>query len=251
MTRPGHRARYGEIVRVIGGSSRGRRLSARLPASVRPTSDRVREAIFDILGSMGGVDGLVVADLFCGSGALGIEALSRGASHVTFVDHDRSALHAVRANLASAGLDTPAGRGLQSGRIAPSGAETPSGGSVLVQAQLPGWLDRGQRVDLVLCDPPYRYQDWATLLSALRCELAVLESDAPVVLPAGWGVSRARRYGGTLVTVVHRSPAPDDARTARAARVAAPRAGATDLTELTDSTPVRSGATAAWVPTRS
>ena len=63
---------------MIGGSSRGRRLKARLPAEVRPTSDRVREAIFDILGSMGGVDGLSVLDLFCGSGALGAEALSRG-----------------------------------------------------------------------------------------------------------------------------------------------------------------------------
>ena len=73
-------------MRVIGGTSRGRRLAAPTPADVRPTSDRVRESIFDILGSMGGVDGLVVADLFCGSGALGIEALSRGAASVTFVD---------------------------------------------------------------------------------------------------------------------------------------------------------------------
>ena len=67
-------------MRVIGGRSRGRRLPARLPAAVRPTSDRVREAIFDILGSMGGVDGAQVVDLFCGSGALGVEALSRGAA---------------------------------------------------------------------------------------------------------------------------------------------------------------------------
>ncbi len=63
-------------MRVIGGRSRGRKLPAKLPASVRPTSDRVREAIFDILGSQGGVEGLAVVDLFCGSGALGVEALS-------------------------------------------------------------------------------------------------------------------------------------------------------------------------------
>jgi len=73
-------------MRVIGGRSRGRRLPAKLPASVRPTSDRVREAIFDILGSQGGVEGLAVIDLFCGSGALGVEALSRGAASSTFVD---------------------------------------------------------------------------------------------------------------------------------------------------------------------
>ncbi len=73
-------------MRVIGGQSRGRRLSAPVPQGVRPTSDRVREAVFDMLGSMGGVEGLVVADLFCGSGAMGIEALSRGAAAVTFVD---------------------------------------------------------------------------------------------------------------------------------------------------------------------
>ena len=72
--------------------------------TVRPTSDRVREAIFDILFSLGGVDGLLVADLFAGSGAMGIEALSRGAASVTFVDRSPEALAAVRANLASVGL---------------------------------------------------------------------------------------------------------------------------------------------------
>src|ERR1700729_2133336 len=91
-------------MRVIGGRSRGRRLSARLPATVRPTSDRVRESIFDILGSRGGVVGLRVVDLFCGSGALGVEALSRGAASVTFVDSDPSALDAVRQNLGAVGL---------------------------------------------------------------------------------------------------------------------------------------------------
>src|ERR1700689_598665 len=96
-------------MRVIGGRSRGRRLSARLPHSVRPTSDRVRESIFDILGSQGGVEGLGGVDLFCGSGALGVEALSRGAASATFVDLDPDALAAVRQNLHAVGLaDEPA-----------------------------------------------------------------------------------------------------------------------------------------------
>src|ERR1700727_3293639 len=115
-------------MRVIGGRSRGRRLPAKLPPSVRPTSDRVREAIFDILGSRGGVEGLAVVDLFCGSGALGVEALSRGASSATFVDQDPAALDAVRTNLAAVGLgDEP---------------------TTVVRATLPGWLATAPAFDL-------------------------------------------------------------------------------------------------------
>jgi 16S rRNA (guanine966-N2)-methyltransferase len=177
-------------MRVIGGRSRGRRLRAPLPGGVRPTSDRVRESIFDILGSMGGVEGLRVADLYCGSGALGIEALSRGAAHVVFVDQDRGAVDAVRANLSAVGLD----------------AEPVT----VVQAALPGWLGTGATgFDLALCDPPYTFDGWTALLEALPAPLAVLESAeaggaATIELPPGWVVARARYYGGTLVTVVRR-----------------------------------------------
>jgi 16S rRNA (guanine966-N2)-methyltransferase len=174
-------------MRVIGGRSRGRRLSARLPESVRPTSDRVREAIFDILGSQGGVEGLSVVDLFCGSGALGVEALSRGAASTTFVDLDPDALAAVRRNLDAVGLgDEPA---------------------TLVRAALPGWLESAAAgpFDLALCDPPYKFEDWPALLVALRADAVVTESSAPIALPEGWVVARERRYGGTLVTVAHRS----------------------------------------------
>jgi len=173
-------------VRVIGGSSRGRRLPARLPAGVRPTSDRVREAIFDILGSMGGVDGAAVADLFCGSGAMGAEALSRGADCVTFVDHDTAALAAVRANLAASGL---ADRDV-----------------TVVRAELPGWLSRAGRFDVAFCDPPYAFGDWATLLSALQADVAIVESASPIEVPPGWEVTKSRRYGGTLVTVARTTP---------------------------------------------
>ena len=175
-------------MRVIGGRSRGRRLAARLPKTVRPTSDRVRESIFDILGSLGGVAGLEVVDLFCGSGALGVEALSRGAASVTFVDHDPDALAAVRQNLQAVGLDDAS--------------------ATLVRASLPAWLQTGataSRFDLALCDPPYDFTDWLALLDALRAETAVLESAQAVALPSGWMVARERRYGGTLVTVAQRS----------------------------------------------
>jgi 16S rRNA (guanine(966)-N(2))-methyltransferase RsmD len=176
-------------MRVIGGRSRGRRLAAKLPRSVRPTSDRVRESIFDILGSQGGVEGLRVVDLFCGSGALGVEALSRGAASATFVDLDPAALAAARQNLDAVGLsDEPA---------------------TLVRASLPGWLEGGSAgsFDLALCDPPYNFEEWPALLGALRAHVVVMESSSPVALAGDWVVARERRYGGTLVTVAHRSGA--------------------------------------------
>ena len=174
-------------MRVIGGRSRGRRLPAKLPSSVRPTSDRVREAIFDILGSRGGVEGLAVVDLFCGSGALGVEALSRGAASSTFVDLDSDALAAVRRNLDAVGL-----------------GEEPA---TLVRAALPGWLETAAAgtFDLALCDPPYDFEDWPALLGALRAGAVVMESAAPIAPDGAWVVARERRYGGTLVTVAHRS----------------------------------------------
>jgi 16S rRNA (guanine966-N2)-methyltransferase len=177
-------------MRVIGGRSRGRRLAAKLPKSVRPTSDRVRESIFNILGSQGGVEGLRVIDLFCGSGALGVEALSRGAASATFVDLDPDALDAVRENLAAVGLADAA--------------------ATLVRATLPGWLRTGVRnpggghaYDLALCDPPYDFSDWPALLEALDAEMVVMESSSPITLPDTWMVARERRYGGTLITVAH------------------------------------------------
>src|SRR6185437_12129100 len=174
-------------MRVIGGRRRGRRLAAKLPKSVRPTSDRVREAIFDILGSQGGVEGLAVVDLFCGSGALGVEALSRGAASSTIVDLDPDALAAVRRNLEAVGL-----------------GEEPV---TLVRAALPGWLESAaaRSFDLALCDPPYNFENWPALLDVLRSDAVVMESAAPIVLPRSWVVARERRYGGTLVTVAHRS----------------------------------------------
>ncbi len=190
---------------MIGGSSRGRRHPARLPAGVRPTSDRVREAHFDMLGARGGVEDRSVVDLFCGSGALGAEALSRGAASVTFVDHDNDALAAVRANLDAAGL---AGAPLE-----------------LVRAELPGWLGRSRAFDVALCDPPYSFVDWSTLLGSLHASVAVLESSGPLDVPDTWAVTKQRRYGGTLVTVVRPAPAAapgaDDGR-ASAPTVAVP-----------------------------
>src|SRR3954451_2504981 len=86
-------------MRVVAGEARGIRLVAPKGLDIRPTSDRVREAVFNALGSLGAVEGATVVDLFAGTGALGIEALSRGAAHATFVDRDRIAVDTVRRNL--------------------------------------------------------------------------------------------------------------------------------------------------------
>jgi len=173
-------------MRVIGGEYRGRRLNAPVASHIRPTSDRVREAIFDILFSLGGVVDLTVADLFAGTGALGIEALSPGAASVTFVERDPRSIEAIRTNLASAGLVD---------------AES-AGDATIVRADVDAWVgSTASRYDLVLCDPPYDYTGWESLVSRLPTELAVLESGVGLPPVEGWDVLRSRRYGGTIVTV--------------------------------------------------
>jgi 16S rRNA (guanine966-N2)-methyltransferase len=168
-------------MRVVAGSARGRALVAPPGDRTRPTSDRVREAIFNALWSRGVLDGAVAVDLFAGSGALGIEALSRGAAHVTFVDDDRAALRAVRRNLETCRVEDRA---------------------TVVAGSAERWLAglaSGARFDLAFCDPPYAYAGWPDLLGALPAALVVAESDGPVELPEGWALERESRYGGTWV----------------------------------------------------
>lgn len=173
-------------MRVIGGERRGRRLAAPDTPAVRPTSDRVREAIFDILFSLGGVEGLQVLDLFAGTGALGIEALSRGAATATFVERDPLALRFLAENLISVGLDDA----------------DASGDATVVRAEVVSWLRHTvARYDLAFVDPPYAFTEWATLVELLPCDLAVLESSAPPELPESWETLKSKRYGGTIVTV--------------------------------------------------
>jgi 16S rRNA (guanine966-N2)-methyltransferase len=137
---------------------------------------------------MGGVNDLAVVDLFCGSGAMGVEALSRGAASATFVDHDPGALEAVRTNLAAVGLEGES--------------------ATVLRAELPGWLERSAPFDVAFCDPPYAFDDWDSVLGWLQADVAILESADEIAVPEGWEVTRSRRYGGTLVTVVRQAPSP-------------------------------------------
>ena len=150
--------------------------------STRPTTDRVREAVFNALGSAGLVEGALVADLFAGSGAIGIEALSRGADRCVFVERDRDAVRALEENLETLEL---AARSKVVAGDAMSAART---------------LD----ADIVFADPPYDFDAWPDLLARLSAPMVVAESGAVIEAPTGWRVIREKKYGRTRVTFLER-----------------------------------------------
>ena len=175
-------------MRVVAGTARGRRLVAPRGAGVRPTSDRVREALFNILGAR--VPGASVLDLYCGSGALSVEALSRGAAGAVLVDRSASAVAAARENLARAGVAERA---------------------TVVRSGVEAWLDGGSdgRYDLVFLDPPYSVSvdSVATVVARLvggrllaPGGLVVVERPSEGEEPPALGplaVADVRRYGST------------------------------------------------------
>ena len=176
-------------MRIVAGRLGGRRLSAPPGRTTRPTSDRVREALFSILGPL---EGASVLDLFAGSGALGIEALSRGAERAVFVERDARTAAVLRANLATFGLGAPE-------------AELRR---VDVLAALRDASERGETYSLVLCDPPYRQAAdlGGPLTEALGPVLAgdarvVTESDRRSPLPLNLPQLDERRYGDTLIRI--------------------------------------------------
>jgi 16S rRNA (guanine966-N2)-methyltransferase len=179
---------YGHHVRIVGGSLGGRVLRAPGGAATRPTSEKVREAVFNIIGP---VDGDRVLDLFAGSGALGIEALSRGAAHATFVDAARPAVSAIRDNLRE--LDLGDRASVVSGdAVATAARHQPAG----------PWR-------LVFVDPPYRSDLATRAVLALPCErlaagaVVVIEHDRRNAPPDALGSllrTDHRRYGDTLIS---------------------------------------------------
>jgi 16S rRNA (guanine966-N2)-methyltransferase len=180
-------------VRVISGRFRGHRLKApRGEKTTRPTSDRVREACFSILGDL---DGAVALDLFAGTGALGIEALSRGAGRAVFVERDAAVLRVLRANLDALGLIGPE-------------AEVRAGDALRA---LRTAREAGETYDLVFVDPPYSRAgelegELGVLLPSLLAPEArvVVESDRRAPLRLAIAVERERRYGDTVITI-HRN----------------------------------------------
>ncbi|HSI98255.1 MAG TPA: 16S rRNA (guanine(966)-N(2))-methyltransferase RsmD [Gaiellaceae bacterium] len=177
-------------MRIVAGSRKGHRVDAPRGLVTRPTSDRVREAVFSIVGS---VEGARVLDLFAGSGAMGLEALSRGAANCLFVERDRRACRVIEENLAKLRL---------------------SDGRVLcrdVMRALRDEVARGRCHDLVLVDAPY--EDWAShekglaeLLPAALEEggVAVVETAVHVEPQLPLDLVTSRRYGSARITVFSR-----------------------------------------------
>jgi 16S rRNA (guanine966-N2)-methyltransferase len=186
LSRTNHRRSLPDV-RVVAGDLRGRRIEAPVTDATRPTTDKVREAVFNALGSLGVVEGARIVDLFAGTGAMGIEALSRGAAHCVFVEKDRAALTVLRSNLKNLDLES---------RTAVISAD-----AVNVAAQ--------QRdVDVLIADPPYGFNDWAALLEDVEAGLVVLESDRPVGEISGWDTVREKKYGRTFVAFLQRAEGP-------------------------------------------
>jgi 16S rRNA (guanine966-N2)-methyltransferase len=177
-------------VRIVAGSRKGHRIAAPKGVVTRPTGDRVREAAFALIGP---VEDATVLDLFAGSGAMGLEALSRGASRCVFVERDRVACRVIQANLEKLRL---------------------TGGLVVSRDAASALRDeraRGRRHDLVLADPPY--EDWgsheadlAELIPAVLEEdgVAVVETSAKVEPQLPLDLVTSRRYGSARITVFSR-----------------------------------------------
>jgi 16S rRNA (guanine966-N2)-methyltransferase len=174
-------------MRIIAGSRKGARIFAPKGMDTRPTGDRVREAVFNLVGP---VDGAGVLDLFAGSGAMGLEALSRGARQVTFVESDREAAATILRNLDKLRLEGAVVLREDAGR------------------KLAADAAGGRRYDLVLIDPPYAMlaRSLPTLAAHLPAVLAengivVVESDAREEPELPLPKRTSRRYGSARVTV--------------------------------------------------
>ncbi|MFT4200074.1 16S rRNA (guanine(966)-N(2))-methyltransferase RsmD [Gordonia sp. (in: high G+C Gram-positive bacteria)] len=180
--------------RIIAGDLGGRRLVVASDAT-RPTSDRVREALFAALEARVDLDGMTVLDLFAGTGALGLEALSRGAASAAFVDADRAAVEGLRANIATCGA---------------------AGRARVVRSDVAGYLRTvgSERFDMIFCDPPYGLpdDDLAEILGQVAPVLGdgylVLERGkraAPTRWPDGLTPVLEKVYGDTRVQWAERS----------------------------------------------
>ncbi len=174
-------------MRIIAGSRKGARIAAPKGLDTRPTADRVREAAFNLIGP---VDGAEVLDLYAGSGAMGLEALSRGAGRVTFVESDREAAETILRNLDKLRLEGAVVLREDAGR------------------KLAADAAGGRRYDLVLIDPPYAML--ARMLPTLAAHLpallakngiAVVESDSREEPDLPLPKRTSRRYGAARVTV--------------------------------------------------
>lgn len=173
---------YSLRMRVVAGSAKGLRLVAPEGRDVRPTTDRVREATFNALFSMGLIDGAVVCDLFGGTGAMGIEALSRGAAHAHIVDSSNRAIEVIEENLETTNLEAQA-----------TVHRRDAFSFLAAVSSLPHDLD------IIIVDPPYKFDAWVELFDALPPAVLVVENGAEIDPGDAWEILRSRKYGGSVV----------------------------------------------------
>jgi 16S rRNA (guanine966-N2)-methyltransferase len=177
-------------VRIIAGEWRGRKLVAPAGRETRPTADRTRETLFSMLASrLGSFDGLRVADLYAGSGALGLEALSRGAAHATFVENERAAIKAIEANIAA----------------------LKAGEKIAVRGTSAAALPAGQSFDLIFADPPYLPGSGSAVADAVAkagwlatggwMAIETQKGDSAAA-PEGWTVEAERDVGRARLTLL-------------------------------------------------
>ncbi len=183
-------------MRVIAGAFRGRTLEAPDWTGLRPTSDKLRETLFNVLGPS--VRGATVLDGYAGTGAVGLEALSRGASHVTFVERDPRAVRLIESNLARCGLARPAGRPAKNRRGDPPPPDIEQPRYAIIRAGFAA-AERplhGAAFDIIFLDPPYGASGLVEALSAAAplaggATVLVIEHARRDAAPDGTGDSRA------------------------------------------------------------
>ncbi|MCH7625950.1 MAG: 16S rRNA (guanine(966)-N(2))-methyltransferase RsmD [Chloroflexi bacterium] len=169
-------------LRITGGELRGRRLKSARGSGIRPTSERVRGAIFSIIGR-DAVEGARVLDLYAGTGALGIEALSRGAAWADFVESGRARCREIRDRLRELGLDDR--------------SRVYAGRTLKVLGTL------STAYDLVFADPPYELDEWESIICLLEARGLVSEG-GQVIAEHRSGVNPAEGYGGLRLTTSRR-----------------------------------------------
>ena len=170
-------------MRVISGSAKGRKLVVPSGDHVRPTKDRVKEAIFNSLNSYGLVENRSFLDLFSDTGSLGIEALSRGAKSVVFIDHHAEAIDCIILNVEKLNYGST---------------------SKILKTDALSFLERDDYFDVALLDPPYKYEHWGTLLKRVNAHSIVIESSEQVTLESDWEIIKSQKYGQTNLLIASR-----------------------------------------------
>ena len=167
-------------MRIVAGTARGRKLIIPSNSEIRPTKDRVREAIFNSLHSYGLVEDLHYLDLFAGTGSLGLEALSRGANSVVFVANNELSVNTVTQNLQRLGF-------IGKAEIRRQDAMT--------------YLKESREFDVAILDPPYEFKLWDQLLSQIKSKVVVIESSQNINLDESWVIIKEQSYGQSNVQI--------------------------------------------------